>query len=136
MKIVIDTNLWISFLIGKILKGLKDSIFDKRITILTSDEHLEELFSVLKRPKFKKYFTHEDIEKLSYLLDKTGVVVEIQDKVEVCRDRKDNFLIDIAINGGADFIITGDDDLLVLNPFRGISIVKVKEFEARLRLSL
>ncbi len=62
MKIVIDTNLWISFLIGKILKGLKDLIFDKRITILTSDEHLEELFSVLKRPKFKKYFTHEDIE--------------------------------------------------------------------------
>lgn len=129
MNIVIDTNIWISFLIGKVLKKLKELIFEEKVTILTSHEQIEELITVLKRRKFKKYFSNNDIEEILYLVYKICQVVEIKEKVSVCRDKKDNFILDIAINGGADYIITGDYDLLALNPYRGIKIISFSEFE-------
>ena len=56
MRVVIDTNIWISFLIGKTLIGLRDAIISGRITILFSEELFAELIEVLQRPKFKNTF--------------------------------------------------------------------------------
>lgn len=129
MKIVIDTNIWISFLIGKTLKKLKDLIFEEKVIILTSEEQIEEVIAVLQRNKFKKYFNNNDIEELLYLIYKTCKIVDIKERVNICRDKKDNFILDIAINGKADYIVTGDKDLLILSSFRGTKIITFSEYD-------
>ena len=129
MKAVIDTNIWISFLIGKLLAGLDDYILDGLLEVITADEQLEEITSVLRRPKFRQHFSTDDIEEFLSLLYKSARIVEIHHTIRDCRDEKDNFLLEAAVRGKADYIVTGDKDLLVLNPYRGKKIIGFKEFE-------
>ena len=130
MRVVIDTNIWISFLIGKSLTGLSDEIISGRITVLFSEELFAELIEVLQRPKFKKYFNATAIEKLIVLLYDRVEWIEISQHFHDCRDKKDNFLLDLSVSGHADYLVTGDDDLLILNPFYGIEIVSYQTFQA------
>jgi uncharacterized protein len=129
VKAVIDTNIWISFLIGKLLAGLDDYILDGLLEVVTSDEQLEEITTVLKRPKFRRHFSTDDIEEFLSLLYKSARIVELHHTIKDCRDEKDNFLLETAIRSKADYIVTGDKDLLVLNPYRGRKIIGFKEFE-------
>ncbi len=129
MRVVIDTNIWISFLIGKTLIGLRDAIISGRITILFSEELFAELIEVLQRPKFKKYFSATAIEQLIVLLYDRVEWIEITRHFDDCRDKKDNFLLDLSVSGYADYLVTGDDDLLTLNPFYGIEIVSYRTFQ-------
>ena len=129
MKAVIDTNIWISFLIGKLLAGLDNYILDGLLEVIISDEQLEEIATVLRRPKFRRHFSTDDIEELLSLLYKSARIVEIHHTIKDCRDEKDNFLLETAIRGRADYLVTGDKDLLVLNPYRGKKIIGFKEFE-------
>lgn len=129
MRVVIDTNIWISFLIGKALGGLSEAIISERITILFSEELFAELIEVLQRPKFKKYFPAAAIEELIVLLYDKVEWVEIACHFEDCRDKKDNFLLDLSVSGHADYLVTGDDDLLILNPFHSVKIVSYRAFQ-------
>jgi len=129
MNLVIDTNIWISFLIGKALIGLKNLILDKKLNIITSEEQIKEIFNVLQRPKLQKYFSQKDMESLFFLIYKLSKIVNISHIIDDCRDKKDNFILEMAVNGKADFILTGDSDLLVLNPYKKIKIITYKEFE-------
>lgn len=130
MKAVIDTNIWLSFLIGKHLAGLDDYILDGMLEVVVSEEQLEEITSVLQRPKFRKYFSANDIEEFLSLLYKSADIVAVHHTIiNDCRDEKDNFILETAIRGRADYIITGDKDLLVLNPYRGKKIIGFREFE-------
>jgi len=129
MRVVIDTNIWISFLIGKTLIGLRDAIISGRITILFSEELFAEFIEVLQRPKFKKYFSATAIEQLIVLLYDRVEWIEITRHFDDCRDKKDNFLLDLSVSGHADYLVTGDDDLLTLNPFYGIEIVSYRTFQ-------
>jgi uncharacterized protein len=129
VKAVIDTNIWISFLIGKLLAGLDDYILDGLLEVITSDEQLAEITTVLKRSKFRKHFSSEDIEEFLALLYKSARIVELQHTIKDCRDEKDNFLLETAVRGKAEYIVTGDKDLLVLNPYRGKKIIVFSEFE-------
>lgn len=133
MKAVIDTNIWISFLIGKLLAGLDDYILDGQIEVVMSDEQLEEITTVLKRPKLRKHFSNDDIEEFLSLIYKTAITVEIHHTIKDCRDIKDNFILETAIRGRADYIVTGDKDLLVLNPYRGKQIIGFSDFENIIR---
>ncbi len=63
MKAVIDTNIWISFLIGKLFAGLDDYILDGLLEVIISNEQLDEITTVIRRPKFRKHFTTDDIEE-------------------------------------------------------------------------
>jgi len=128
IKVVIDTNIWISFMIGKALKGFEKYI-NKKIKIITSEEQIKEIISVLFREKFRKYFSTDDIKELLFLILKVSDLVEIKHNIFDCRDKKDNFILEMAVNGDADIIVTGDKDLLVLHPYRNISILNYKEFE-------
>jgi len=132
MRVVIDTNIWISFLIGKSLGGLSEAIIAERITILFSEELFAELLEVLQRPKFKKYFSSTAIEELIVLLYDQIEWVDITCHFEDCRDKKDNFLLDLSVSGRADYLVTGDEDLLILNPFHGVKIVSYRTFQASL----
>jgi len=129
MKVVIDTNIWISYLLGSLLQGMDEKILSKEIKVVVSDEMLKEISEVSSRPKFKNIFTAKRIKELFSLLDSYAIVVSPSQKVNVCRDGKDNFLLEVALEGEADYLVTGDEDLLVLNPFHNTKIVKPKDFE-------
>lgn len=129
IKIVIDTNIWISFLIGKKIKTLKNLIINGKINVYFSKELIDEFIAVIKRPKLQKYFIQENIYELINLFSDKIVFVEPNLKITECRDKKDNFLLELAISANVDYIITGDKDLLELNPFRNIQIVNPINFE-------
>lgn len=129
LKVVVDINIFLSALIGngsasKIYKAFAKGYF----TPLFSLDTREELFEVIQRNKFRRYFGKEETEKLKDLIKKDSILVIPQIKVDACRDPKDNPLLETAIEGKADFVVTSDKDLLVLNPFRNISIVSPQEF--------
>jgi len=96
--------------------------------ILISQEIILELTQVLNRNKLNKYLLKE--ERLKFLADflKDVQTVTIYQKIDACRDKKDNKFLDLAICGQAQYIITGDQDLLILNPFSGIYIINPKQF--------
>ena len=93
MKVVIDTNIWISYLLGSLLQGMDGKILSKEIKVVVSDELLKEISEVSSRPKFKNVFTAKRIKELFSLLDSYAIVVSPSQKVNVCRDGKDNFLL-------------------------------------------
>jgi putative PIN family toxin of toxin-antitoxin system len=127
-KIVLDTNLWLSFLISKRLNAIDDLIDSGNITLVFSKESIEEFITVAKRPKFKKYFTASDLQDLIRRFDKYGKLVKVSVSVTECRDKKDNFLLNLAIESKADYLVTGDDDLLVLKKIKKTIICTWSEF--------
>lgn len=129
IRVVFDTNIWVSFLIGKFLSGLEDFIIDNRFQILMCDELLEEMNDVLHRPKFQNYFSIDVISELVILMLGKFELVELRESFKVCRDEKDNFLIDLCVSGKADYLVTGDEDLLALNPFQETQIIDYKSFQ-------
>lgn len=127
-KIILDTNLWISFLITKNFIELDKLIEDKKITLIFSEELLEEFVDVVSRPKFKKYFSKRDIDKIFQHFDQFGKIVTITSNLKICRDEKDNFLLNLSIDSQADFLITGDKDLLVLEEIGQTKILTFTDF--------
>jgi putative PIN family toxin of toxin-antitoxin system len=128
-KIIIDSNIWISFLIGKSLTRLQYYIDSQSIFIITCDEQIQELTTVFNHTRIQKYFTKDQIAEFFELLNETSQKVILKTKVELCRDLKDNYLLSLAIDSEADFLITGDNDLLVLTKVENASIVKFNDFE-------
>jgi uncharacterized protein len=128
-KVIVDTNIWISFLIGKSLKGLQHYIYSQSVVIVTCEEQIQELSDVFRRPKIKKYFTPEQIAEFFELLEESSENVVLNTKTDLCRDLKDNYLLSLAIDSNADYLITGDNDLLVLNEVENTSIVRFNDFE-------
>lgn len=132
-KVILDTNIWIHFLISKKLTAFDDLIASKKITLIFSIELIEEFVSVVKRPKFKKLFSQRDIERLLEVFDQFAKLVTVTSKVELCRDQKDNFLLNLAIDSKADFLITGDSDLLVLEKVKKTKILTYQEFLSKIK---
>lgn len=130
IKIVVDTNLWISFCIGTKLSTLVDAIIQKKVVLCFSNELSDEIFSVLKRPKIKAIIKEENVKDLFTILEHRVNFVATTPSIKDCRDAKDNFLLELAVSAEADYLITGDKDLLDLNPYNGISIITAQKFEA------
>jgi len=129
LRVVIDTNIWISFLIGKSLNGLSKAIISNQIIVLFSDDLFRELIEVLNRPKFKKYFSESAIKDLVTLLYEKVELIDVTSHFDDCRDVKDNFLLDLAVSGHANYLVTGDADLLILNPFHSVEIISYQDFQ-------
>lgn len=129
IKVIFDTNVWIGFLIGKRLSGIKQYLADGRIQIIVTDQLLTEIKDVTSREKLKKYFPQESIDELIELLNIIAIKIEIKPTHYLCRDPKDNFLLDLIAFSKADFLVTGDKDLLEQNPFKKALIVSPFDFE-------
>ncbi len=129
IRIIIDTNLFISFLIGKQLRKLKNYLVNSRVVLILTKQSILEIKLVTARPKFKKYFSENDVEDLIDLIQAIGYIYEISDIPKICRDPKDDFLLGLAEKGKADYLITGDNDLLILNTYKKTKIITVAEFE-------
>jgi uncharacterized protein len=132
-KIIIDSNIWISFLIGKSLKGLQNYIDSEIVKIVTCNEQLEELLEVFNKPKFRKYFSKEQISEFFELLDESAENVKIETVTNLCRDSKDNYLVSLAIDTNADFLITGDCDLLDLIKIGNTSVIRYSDFDKTIK---
>jgi putative PIN family toxin of toxin-antitoxin system len=132
LRIVLDVNVIISALLfpnSKPNQALQKA--QDMGDILMSLEAWRELEEVIARPKFNRYLDLEDRQKfLLDLYDTITPIVEINETITECRDPKDNKYLELAVSGNADYLITGDEDLLVLNPFRTIKIIKVDDFLA------
>jgi uncharacterized protein len=128
-KIIVDSNIWISFLIGKSLKGFQYFLDSQAIEIITCQEQLTELWEVFKRPKIRKYINKNEVDEFFDLLDFVSVKIRISTQINLCRDAKDNFLLSLVVDSNADFLITGDMDLLELKSIGNAKIIKYNEFE-------
>jgi putative PIN family toxin of toxin-antitoxin system len=116
--------------VGPVLGRLRDAAY----VALYSDALLAEIVDVLHRPRIRvKYqLADEDIETVLALILLRGEPVKATTTVTACRDPKDDKLPALALDGHADLIVSGDDDLRVLDPFKGIPIVGPADFLARL----
>ncbi len=128
IKVIIDTNLWISFLIGKQLLSLKHLLVEQTVQPILSEQLLQEIILVTQRPKLQRYFPQSKVKELIDLLKIIGLSIELKSKVSICRDSKDNYLLALAKDSQADFLITGDNDLLILKQFESTKIVIYQVF--------
>lgn len=104
-------------------------ILDGLVTPLLSEETFQELCKVLTRNKLKKYIVSRKLTTFSQELALLADWIEVIEGISICRDPKDNKFLEVAVSGGADYLVTGDNDLLVLNLFNGIPIITPAQFK-------
>jgi putative PIN family toxin of toxin-antitoxin system len=129
LRLVIDTNILISGLMA--VNSLPQQVFDyatSQAILLISDEVQSEIENVISRPKLQKYITLERRTKFLSELSQQVERVTINQQIRACRDPKDDKFLELAVCGEANYIITGDADLLDLHPFQNITIIKAASF--------
>jgi len=132
IRAVVDTSILIRALIkpqgtvGPVLQGLRNADYQ----LLYSDPLLAELAEVLARPRLRaKYsLTTEDIATVLSLILPRGEPVVPARRIDVCRDPTDNMVLEAAVAGQADVVVSGDKDLLTLSPFEAIPILSPATF--------
>ncbi len=131
-RIIADTNCLVSRLLlpssvpGDAVRKAVDSGL-----LLVSEATMNELADVLARPKFDRYIGLEDRQQFLRMLLRVAEFVPIVYPVRECRDPKDDKFLEVALNGKANLIVTGDADLLALHPWRGIAIVSPARYLKR-----
>jgi uncharacterized protein len=122
-RLVVDTNVFASAVIlpGSVPRQLVDDALDHSV-LLFSEATMNELTEVLSRSKFDRYVSRAERELVLAQIGGAAEFVPIIQLVRQCRDPKDDKFLGVALNGRADAIITGDDDLLGMHPWRGIAI--------------
>lgn len=136
MRAVIDTGVFVSALIrpqgrtGEVLHALRDN----RFTLIYSSDVLLEIVEVLGRDKFriKYHISPEMIAALVDLICLRGELVIPTQKVTACRDSKDDMFLETALEGKAEYIVSGDFDLLDMKSFENIPVLRVAEFLGKL----
>ena len=133
MKVLFDTNLWISFMIGKRLSSLAIVLNRQDIEVYVCEQLLDEIQEVISRPKFDKlisketrYYFFEMVYDVCYV---TNVTIQAESPI---RDIKDLYLLSMAESVPVDYIISGDKDLLDLGTHAGIPVLKYADFVAML----
>lgn len=128
INVVIDTNLWISFLIGKRTANLVSLLSHPNITIAISEQAIEELRLVISRDKFRKYFPLEYGQRLFDFINRRAITIDVVNAPTLCRDPKDNYLLGLSETARANYLITGDKDLLVLGSYGITEILRLEDF--------
>jgi len=128
-RIVVDTNCLVSRLL------LADSTPARAVhkavetgLLLVSESTMQELAEVLSRPKFDAYVGLEDRLKFIRMLGRVSEIVSISFPVRECADPNDDKFLEVALNGRAELIVSGDGDLLKLHPWRKIDILSPAEY--------
>jgi len=130
VKVIFDTNIWVSFLIGKRIGAIKPHLVSGKIIVVTSPQLIAELKEVTSRERLKVYFPEDHVFDLLQLLDVIGIKVETDSIHDESRDPKDNFLLDLIDASEADYLVTGDKGLLELDPFLSARIITPARFES------
>lgn len=128
-RFVLDTNTIISAVLSPFSTNAE--VLKRSFLIgspVSSEIVFNELSEVLFRKKFDKYFSIKDRIRILKSLRSRLLFVEISSSVQICRDPKDDMFLNLAMDAKATCIVTGDADLLVLNPFNEIPILSPREF--------
>ncbi|WP_449418742.1 putative toxin-antitoxin system toxin component, PIN family [Phormidium nigroviride] len=128
-RFVVDTNVVVSAMLFP--RSKPRQAFDRAINsgkMLISLSVRDELGEVISRAKFNRYTSEEKRQQFFDHLIEEAEMVEITETITACRDPKDDKYLELAVNGNAGFIISGDNDLLILSPFQGILILNPEEF--------
>ncbi len=130
MKIILDCNIWISFLIGHQTQLVRKMLTDTRFDIYVCDELKAEIYDVSHRKKIRKYVSRQDIDDLFdiiHLFCKHDVIQKTA--VSHIRDPKDLYLLSFAESIGANYIVSGDADLTVLEHYQQTNIIRLADFK-------
>ena len=123
-RVVVDTNVFVSALLRKSsVPGRAAAKARHDADLLVSQATLQELADVLGEAKFDRYVTVKQRLQFLRLIVNIAEFVPIINPVRECRDPKDDKFLEVALNGRADVIVTGDTDLLTMNPWREIAII-------------
>ena len=129
MRAVIDTNVFLSALLGGRTRPLLNALIDRQFQLLSSQTLLDELASVLSRPEWLRALDPSLCRETLATIRQAATLVRPTRRVSVCRDPGDNAVLECAPAAGqVACIVTGDKDLLALNPFRGIRILRPADF--------
>ena len=129
MRVIIDTNIWISTLIGRQLVELRELLSHPDIELIITERLLQEVLLVTQRPKFAKYFKHEDVESLRKWMEQNMTNIPLGVIPARCRDPKDDYLLELAIQAKAIYLVSGDNDLLEIGTIGECRIMTVRQFE-------
>ena len=131
MRVVIDTNVWISRLLlaDSTAARAGDNALEE-FEVVVSEASVDELARVLSREKFDRYVSVQDREEFLRRLLKVTTMVAVLSEISDCRDPNDNRFLALALDSESDCIISGDADLLALHPWRRIEIVSPAAFLA------
>lgn len=123
-RVVVDNNALISrLLLPESVSGRAVRKAVDKAQLLVSASTLHELAEVLSREKFDRYLSIQDRQQFLRLLTRVAEIIPIIHPIRACRDPKDDMFLEVAVNGEAHLIVTGDRDLLVLSPFRTLPIL-------------
>ena len=129
MKVLFDTNLWISFMIGKHLSSLADVLNRQDVEVYVCEQLLDEIRTVISRPKFDELISNETryyfFEMVYDVCHFTDITVQSESHI---RDIKDLYLLSMAESVPVDYIVSGDKDLTDLGVHAGIPILKYSDF--------
>ncbi|MEW6558552.1 MAG: putative toxin-antitoxin system toxin component, PIN family [Elusimicrobiota bacterium] len=126
-RVVIDANVFVSIVLGgKITGKINELLIEGKFKLVYSLELFNELKYVLGRKDFE--FSQSQIDRILTLIEAEGELVLPDETINVCRDPKDNPVLECAVAGKVDFIVTGDKDLLALKSFKKIPIIPPQKF--------
>ena len=128
-RVIFDSNIWVSFAIGKRLNELKMALTQPKVEVFVCQKLLWEVRVTTQKPKLRKYIS-QDRQKMLLELMKACQCVNIVEQISISRDPNDDYLLDLAATVGADFLVTGDNDLLILKNYRNTNIVSFASFMA------
>ena len=123
MRCVFDTNVLVSALLlpdSKPRQALDLAL--QKGKVLVGFAVLAEIFEVLNRKQLRRYIEEEDVRNFLAALTGEAEYVDVAEHISACRDPKDDKFLELAVSGHANYIVSGDSDLLALNPFRGVQI--------------
>jgi putative PIN family toxin of toxin-antitoxin system len=128
-RIVFDTNVLVSALLSHgSTPDLALELALNQHELIMSGAIYVEIQDVLRRPKIAKLLSWDTRQEFMEKLRGAAMFISISSKIDVCRDSKDNLLLELAIDSKASAVVTGDQDLLVLDPFREIRILTPRQF--------
>jgi putative PIN family toxin of toxin-antitoxin system len=129
-RIVVDTNVVVSGLLFPRSDLNRALLKAQTWDMLASEATKLEIVEVLSRSKFDRYVALEIRQQLAAEYVRACETIPVHSTIQACRDKKDDKFLELAIDGRADLILTRDQDLLILSPFRGIRIVTPTEYLA------
>ena len=128
-RAVVDTNVFLSALLGgRGTLPVLEALVARRFSLLTSQPLLDELVALLSRPEWLRILEPARCREVLTVIREAATFVTPRKRLTVCRDPGDNVLLECALVGRADYLVTGDKDLLVLDPFRGTRILRPADF--------
>ena len=133
VRVIVDTNLWIRSLIGRQLVHMRELLSYPGIELIVTEQLLQEVILVAQRPKFEKYFHAGDVALLRSWMEENMTNVPLGEIPARCRDPKDDYLLELAIQAKAIYLVSGDSDLLDMGTIGDCKIMTVAEFEKEIK---